>query len=98
MAVLVALNQGNLPRADEISVNARVMAFSFGLSALVAVLLALVPLIRFSGRSLQVGLKESARGQSANASSHRLRALLVVSQMALTLVLLVGAGLLIKSS
>jgi predicted permease len=97
VAALVALNQGNLPRADEISVNARVMVFSFGLSALVAVVLALVPLIRFGGRGLQAGLKESARGQSANASSHRFRALLVISQVALTLVLLVGAGLLIKS-
>jgi predicted permease len=94
---LVGLNQGNLPRADEISVDARVLAFTFALSTLVAVALGLVPLLRFGGRDLQEDLKESARGQSANAASHRLRATLVVTQVALTMVLLVGAGLLIKS-
>jgi predicted permease len=94
---LISLNQGNLPRADEISVNVRALAFTFALSSLVAVALGLVPLLRFGGRDLQQGLKESARGQSANAASHRLRAMLVVTQVALTMVLLVGAGLLIKS-
>ena len=94
---LIGLNQGNLPRADEISVNARALAFTFALSSLVAVALGLVPLLRFGGRDLQEGLKEAARGQSANAASHRLRAMLVVTQVAFTMVLLVGAGLLIKS-
>jgi putative ABC transport system permease protein len=97
VAALVALNQGNLPRADGIGVDARALAFTFALSTLVAVALGLVPLLRFGGRDSQEGLKESARGQSANAASWRLRATLVVTQVALTLVLLVGAGLLIKS-
>src|SRR5262245_21277657 len=97
VAALVGLNQGNLPRAEEISVNARALAFTFALSLLVAVALGLAPLPRFGGRDLQAGLKESARGQSANAASHRLRALLVVTQVALTMALLLGAGLLIKS-
>jgi predicted permease len=94
---LVALNQGNLPRADEISVNGRALIFTCALSTLVAVVLGLVPLLRFGGRDLQEGLKGAARGQSANAASQRLRAMLVVTQVALTMVLLVGAGLLIKS-
>jgi predicted permease len=94
---LIGLNRGNLPRADEISVDARALAFTFGLSSLVAVALGLVPLLHFGKRDLQAGLKEAARGQSANARSHRLRAMLVVTQVALTMVLLVGAGLLIKS-
>ena len=94
---LIGLNQGNLPRADEISLNGRALAFTFALSSLVAVGLGLVPLLRFGKRDLQEGLKEAARGQSANAASYRLRAALVVTQVALTMVLLVGAGLLIKS-
>ncbi|MEP7339907.1 MAG: ABC transporter permease [Acidobacteriota bacterium] len=94
---IIGLNQGNLPRADEISVNGRALFFTFALSSLVAVALGLVPLFRFGGRELQESLKDAARGQSANAASHRLRATLVVAQVALTLVLLVGAGLLIKS-
>jgi len=94
---LVGLNQGNLPRADEISVDGRALAFTLVLSTLVAVALGLVPLLRFGKRDLQEGLKEAARGQSASGASHRLRAMLVVTQVALTMVLLVGAGLLIKS-
>jgi putative ABC transport system permease protein len=94
---LIGLNQGNLPRADEISVNWRALAFTFALSSFVAVSLGLVPLLRFGARDLQEGLKESARGQSANAATHRLRAMLVVTQVAFTMVLLVGAGLLVKS-
>lgn len=94
---LIALNQGQLPRADEISVNLRALGFTFALSSLVAVALGFVPLFRFGGRDLQEGLKEAARGQTASAVSTRLRALLVVTQVALTLVLLVGAGLLVKS-
>ena len=93
---LVGLNQGYLPRADEISVDTRVLTLTFALSLLVAVALGLVPLLRLGGGNLQEGLKEAARG-SANATSHRLRAMLVVTQVALTMVLLLGAGLLIKS-
>jgi len=94
---LIGLNQGVLPRADEIGVDTRVLALSFVLSLLVAVALGLVPLLRLGGWDLQEGLKEAARGQSANATSHRLRAMLVVTQVALTMVLVLGAGLLIKS-
>src|ERR1051326_5213532 len=97
IAALMGLDQGKLPRADEISINGRVLVFTFLLSVFVAVALGLLPLLRVGGSDLQEGLKEPARGQSASAASHRLRAMLVVSQVALTIVLLVGAGLLIKS-
>jgi predicted permease len=94
---LVGLSQGSLPRADEIGVNARALVFTFALSSLVAVALGFVPLLRFGGRDLQDGLKESARGASSGTASRRLRASLVVAQVALTMVLLTGAGLLVKS-
>jgi putative ABC transport system permease protein len=97
VAALVGLNQSSLPRADEIGVDARTLALTFALSALVAVALGLVPLLRLRERNLHEGLKESARRQSASAASRGLRATLVVTQVALTMVLLVGAGLLIKS-
>jgi len=97
VAALISLNQGKLPRADEISVNARALIFTFALSASVALAIGLLPLVRFGGRDLHDRLKEGGRAQSASAASQRLRGLLVTAQVALTLVLLVGAGLLVKS-
>lgn len=95
--LLVGLNQNSLPRAGEIGVDARVLLFTLGLSLLVAVILGLVPVVHFSGENLQAGLKEAGRGYSADAANNRLRGLLVVAQIALTLMLLIGAGLLGKS-
>ncbi|HKQ74261.1 MAG TPA: ABC transporter permease [Blastocatellia bacterium] len=94
---LISLNHGKLPRADEISIDARALIFTFALSSLVAVALGLLPLLRFGGRDLHECLKEGGRAQSAGAAGQRLRGLLVTAQVALTLILLVGAGLLVKS-
>jgi putative ABC transport system permease protein len=95
--ILLALNKDNIPRAAEISVNLRVLGFTLVLSLLTAFILGIVPALRSSKIDLHTTLKESGRGQSANSSTHRLRALLVVSQVAMTLVLLIGAGLMAKS-
>ncbi|MEK6410811.1 MAG: ABC transporter permease [Acidobacteriota bacterium] len=94
--LLIGLDQKALPRANEIGVDARALVFTIGLSGLVAVALGLVPALRSSGTDLVTNLKEAGRGQSAGARS-RLRSALVVSQVALTLMLLIGAGLLGKS-
>ncbi len=95
--LLVGVDQKALPRIDEIGVDARALMFTLGLSFLVALILGLVPAFRGSRTDLVANLKEAGRGQSASAASSRLRSLLVVSQVALTLVLLIGAGLLGKS-
>ncbi len=95
--LILKLNQGSLPRADEISVNARALVFTLALSALMAIALGVVSVLHGAGRDLQAGLKEAARGQTAHGAGKRLRGLLVVAQVALTLILLVGAGLLGKS-
>src|SRR5581483_6488084 len=94
---LLSLSHGNLPRADEIGIDRRVLGFTFLLALLVAVALGLATALRISPTDLHRHLKENARGQSANPARSRLRGLLVVAQVALTLVLLVGAGLLSKS-
>ncbi len=94
--ILVALNH-HLPRADEITVNARVLLFTLALSLLIAVVLGLVPALRNSENDLESSLRESGRGQSTNAFTRRLCGLLVVSQVALTVVLFTGAALLGKS-
>ncbi|HEX8073335.1 MAG TPA: ABC transporter permease [Pyrinomonadaceae bacterium] len=95
--LILGLNQGSLPRADEIGVNGRALAFTLLLSCVIAAALGLVSVLRLSNRDLQPGLKEAARGQTTHAATSRLRSLLVVAQVALTLVLLAGAGLLGKS-
>jgi putative ABC transport system permease protein len=94
---LLSLNQEALPRAGEINVNARVLGFTLVLAFVVAIIVGLVPVLRFAGTDLHTGLKEAGRGSSAHAATNRLRNGLVIAQVALTLILLTGAGLLAKS-
>ncbi len=94
--LLLGLNQRSLPRMNEIGVNARAVAFTLGLSLLVAAVLGVVPLLRFSTRDLETSLREAGSGSRGYAGRY-MRSLLVVAQTALTLILLVGAGLLGKS-
>ncbi len=94
--LLLGLNEQALPRMSEIGVNARAIGFTLGLSVLIAVLLGIVPLLRFSTKDLEASLREAGSATLGSAGQHS-RNLLVVAQMALTLILLVGAGLLGKS-
>ncbi|UCC32075.1 MAG: ABC transporter permease, partial [Phycisphaerales bacterium] len=90
-------NPSNLPRLEEVSVDGRVLAFAFLLSVLTGALFGLVPALQASRPDLHRGLKEGRQGSSAYSGGHRLRSLLAVSQVALSLVVLVGAGLMAKS-
>jgi len=94
--LLLGLNEQALPRISEIGVNTRAIGFTLGLSVLIAVLLGIVPLLRFSTKDLEASLREAGGATLGSAGQHS-RNLLVVAQMALTLILLVGAGLLGKS-
>jgi len=86
-----------VPRAQDIALNARVLWFTLGLSVVTGVGFGLVPaLASFKGR-LDESLKEGGRGGGSGVQGSRARGLLVVWEMALALVLLVGAGLLIRS-
>jgi putative ABC transport system permease protein len=95
--LLRTLNPSNLPRAAEITVNGRVLAFTLGVAAFIALALGLLPLARFVPADLQTALKEAGRSAASQSGGNRLRSLLVVTQIALTLVLLTGAGLLGRS-
>jgi putative ABC transport system permease protein len=96
--LLVALSPGNIPRLEEVGLDARVLAFTFGVSALTGVVFGLLPALSASKTDLSVSLKEGgSRGATAGAGARRLRSALVVSEIAITVVLLAGAGLMIRS-
>jgi putative ABC transport system permease protein len=90
---LVRAAPDTLPRASEIALSARTLAVTTGLVALSAILFGLLPALRATGADLQGMLKDGVRGSSAM----RGRGALVAAQIALSLVLLVGAGLMLRS-
>ncbi len=92
---LLALAPVNLPRNEEIGVNASVLLFTLAVSLVVGILFGLAPALKASKAGLEVSLKEGSRGSTG--AHHRVQNCLVVVQMALTLVLLAGAGLLFRT-
>src|SRR5205085_3488111 len=88
---------GNLPRIGQIGVNTTALGFTLAVSLLTGAVLGIVPALSSSKKQLQTDLQSAGRGKSANRASAHFRNLLIVAQVALTLVLLVGAGLLGRS-
>lgn len=101
LLVVRTMNPGNIPRLDEIGINGAVLAFTFGLSLATGILFGLAPAWRAIKLDPNSSLKAGGRsGQSDGGlylKRHRVRGLLVASELALSLVLLIGAGLLIRS-
>jgi putative ABC transport system permease protein len=79
----------------EIRLDARAFGFALGLAVLSGIVSGLAPAIQSSRPDLNETLKESGRGMSAGRSRQRVRSVLVVSELALALVLLIGAGLMV---
>jgi predicted permease len=98
-AALPLVPSGVLPRPGGVVIDARVMAFCLGLSLLASVVVGLVPALRISGSACGEGhaLHAGETRTTADRQGERLRTLLVAAQIAMTLVLLIGAGLLIHS-
>ena len=92
--VLAAVPQ-SLPRSENISVNGSVLVFAFIISIAVGILFGLAPALKSSRTDLRASLNEGARGSTSG--HHRAQSALVIVQMALTLVLLVSAGLLFRT-
>ena len=96
--VLISLVPENIPRIAEIRLDGMVLGFTLAVSLVTGVLFGLAPAFQASRLDLQTALNESGRGTSTGgASRHRLRNALVISEVALALILLMGAGLLLQS-
>jgi putative ABC transport system permease protein len=95
--VLVKLSEGSLPPTALVRIDLTVLSFTFLLSIVTGILFGLVPAIRTMNLSLGEALKEGARGSGEGSQRNRTRSLLVVLESAVAMVLLIGAGLLIKS-
>jgi predicted permease len=97
-----AINPGNIPRLDDVRLDGRVLAFTMAISALTGIVFGLAPALRLRRIDLNTALKAGGRsgqtdGGGLASSRHGLRGLLVVAEVALSLMLLVGAGLLVRS-
>jgi putative ABC transport system permease protein len=95
--LLVSLNPQGIPRASEIGVDVKVLGFALLVSVISGMVFGLAPALQASKPSLNETLKESGRSSMGSPRARRLRSLLIITEVALALVLLVGAGLLIKS-
>ncbi len=95
--LLVALAPPGTPRIDEVAVDGRVLAVTAAVTLLAGALFGLVPAIRAARADAASTLREGGRGGGEGRRAGRTRAVLVVGQVALALVLLVGAGLLVRS-
>jgi putative ABC transport system permease protein len=95
--LLLALEPGNLPSLNEVRLDQGVLAFTALVALLSGVLFGLAPALQISRANLNEALHESGRGSTEARGRQRLRGLLVVAQTALALVLLVGAGLMLRS-
>ena len=92
---VLAAVPGNLPRSENVGVNLPVLLFTLGVSIGVGLLFGLAPALKSSKAALELSLKEGNR--SSTRAHHRAQSSLVTVQIALTLVLLVGAGLLFRT-
>jgi len=95
--VLVALSPHEIPRIDTIGIDTHVLLFTLGVTLVAGIVFGLAPAIRATALNLGDSLKEGERGSSEGIRYNRLRSLLVVSEFTFALVLLVGAGLMIRS-
>jgi predicted permease len=97
LGLLLYLVPSNIPRLAEVAIDARVLLFSLGVSVLTGALFGLAPALQFSGFDLTSYLKESARGASSSRRQSRASSVLVAAEFAICLILMTGAGLLVRS-
>jgi putative ABC transport system permease protein len=95
--VLTMLGAAGVPRAEDIGVDGGVLAFAVGLALVTGIVAGLLPAFQMSGGDLHAAVREGARGQGRAALHRPIRELLIAAQVAVALVLLAGAGLMVRS-
>ena len=95
--LLVAITPPNTPRLSEIGIDLRVFAFTFGVTIVAGILFGLFPALQTSRPNLNETLKDSGQRGAETGGRNQVGSLLIVSEIALSFILLAGAGLLIKS-
>jgi len=96
-SALAGMAEGSLPRAAEIRVDGSVLAFAALVSVLAGIVFGLAPALQISRADLNSVLRSEGRAATSGRRRNRMRSLLVVSQVSLSMVLLIGAGLLLRN-
>jgi putative ABC transport system permease protein len=97
MPLVNSLLPASIPHIGQISIDARVLCFTVGILVLAGLIFGLAPALQASAFSLNDSLKQGARGVTGGIGAGRLRATFIVSELSLAVILLVGAGLFLKS-
>ena len=97
LSALLAIGEDSIPRVKEIKLDLPVLAFSLLISVVTGLLFGLLPALQASKPDLNTTLKEGSRGASGGIKSNRTRSVFVIGEVAVCLVLLIGAGLMIRS-
>lgn len=97
LRALVAVNAGSIPRINELSIDLPVLLFTLGVALLTGLVFGFAPLMHFSAGGLNDSLKEAGTRSTSSALRARARGMLVVAEVALAVVLVIGAGLLLRS-
>jgi len=94
---LLKISAGSVPQVIPFELDRSVLVFTFLVSLITGLVFGIVPALRTAGLDLRGALNESSRGSTSGPGHHRLRGVLVASEMALAVLLLVGSGLLLRS-
>jgi putative ABC transport system permease protein len=97
LQLFIAASPGNIPRLNQVTLDGAALSFTLGISVLTGLLFGLAPACQFSRPDLNEALKEGTRAATGATAARRTRNVLVVAEVALSVVLLAGAGLMLQS-